>query len=72
VEKTAAKMDLKKEPKKEEKAGKQLKQKTKRYNKVKGFFQRGHFVSFVFNSFYWVHFMSHALILTGDIGFALL
>jgi hypothetical protein len=69
VEKAAAKMDLKKESKKEEK-GKQMKKKTKRFDKVRGFFQRGHFVSFVFNRFCSVHFMGLPLILT-DIGLAL-
>jgi hypothetical protein len=69
VEKTAAKMELKKESKKEEK-GKQLKKKTKRFDKMSGFFRRGQFVSFVSNSFCSVHFMGNALILT-DIGLAL-
>jgi hypothetical protein len=69
VEKLAAKMDLTKESKKQEK-DKQMKQKTKRFDKVRGFFQRGHFVSFVFNRFCSVHFMGLLLILT-DIGLAL-
>ena len=50
VEKTAAKMDLQKLSKKQEK-GKQMKQKTKCFNKVRGILWSGHFVSFVFNLF---------------------